>query len=271
MVTNEIRKVRCDDVLTAFMASSRGCVFLTLTTPDVVDLAEIRERWRLFRHEITRKLKSNPKYVMNYEVHPNGHGWHIHSVFNRYLPHEVLLPLARASGFGRLDVRRVGSAGVAEYLTKHALKAYAKRTKYAEKGAKRARLVNTSRGLPRLCDYHYESARLDDERKILRLLLSSRLRPSFLTCAQLARLAVDCNCSTTLDVLDLYRKVCDSAFAVADLAETFTHDAELRKVARLYQEELPICESTNENADGVQAVSAATMDCRTENARHDYD
>lgn len=235
MVTNEIRKIRCDEVLRSFMASSRGCVFLTLTTPDVVDLSEIRRRWREFRHEIMRRLKTDPKYVMNYEVHPNGHGWHIHSVFNRYLPHELLLPLARASGFGRLDVRRVGSAGVAEYLTKHALKAYAKRTKYAEKGAKRARLVNTSRGLPRLCDYHYESSRLDNERKILRLLLSAKLRPSFMTCAQLARLAVDCSCSSTLDVLDLYRKVCDSAYAVAELAESFRLDADLRSSKGLVQ------------------------------------
>ena len=122
MVTNEIRSIRAHDVLSQFMNGSSGCVFFTLTTPDVVDLCEIRRRWREFRHELFRDIKRRkrivPKYVMNYEVHPGGHGWHIHSVINCYVDLRRYLPLIRRCGFGRVDVRRVNSEGVADYLTK---------------------------------------------------------------------------------------------------------------------------------------------------------
>lgn len=127
-----------------------------MTTPDVVDYTEIRARWRNLRHELCDQLH-NARYVMNYEIHPRGHGWHIHGVFDRFVPLRKFLPLIRRYGFGRVDFRKVGTVGVANYLTKHCLKAYrGVRSKCARSG-KRLRLVNTSRGLPRLCDYQYQS------------------------------------------------------------------------------------------------------------------
>lgn len=160
MVSTEIRKVRCDDVLSKFCENG-SAVFFTLTTPDVVDIVEIRSRWRKLRHYlIANVFPPGVKYVMNYEVHPNGHGWHIHSVFSRYVPLKRILPKLKSFGFGRVDVRKVNSKGVADYLTKHALKAYrgvSRALRESSGDSRRLRLVNTSRGLPRLSDYRYES------------------------------------------------------------------------------------------------------------------
>lgn len=140
-------------------------MFFTLTTPDVVDLSEIRNRWRRFRHYLVESVfASGVKYVMNFERHPEGHGWHIHSVFSAYVPLKRILPYVRECGFGRVDVRRVYTTGVAEYLTKHALKAYATANAFLRAdggGVKRMRLVNTSRGLPPLSDYTYLSGYRD--------------------------------------------------------------------------------------------------------------
>lgn len=192
MVTKEIRSIRCDDALEILTVSGEA-VFFTLTTPDEVSFHEIRERWRTFRHDFFRLLRKShhrkPQYVMNYELHPgylikvvtdrlttervlhgdgHSHGWHIHGVVDSFLPSRVLLDYARRAGFGRVDFRRVTSKGVSDYLTKHALKAYKGLTKREREryAGMRLRLVNTSRGLPPLNSYAYESAEIEGEARI---------------------------------------------------------------------------------------------------------
>lgn len=171
------------------LSESGEAVFFTLTTPDVVDYHTIRARWCKLRHALLRSLRTqygkgrSVLYVMNYEKHPGylqkvvyhpkcgeivirsdgiSHGWHIHGVINCFVSLEKFLPLVHCCGFGRTDVRRVTSKGIATYLTKHALKAYTglsrkEREKY--KG-QRMRLVNASRGLPALNEYSYTSSLL---------------------------------------------------------------------------------------------------------------
>ena len=160
MVGKQIREVRCDDVLRYFVKNNKGMCFLTLTTPDVVTLDQIRLRWRNLRHYLVEREGDGFKYVMNYELHPRGHGWHIHGVFNRYinLRGEGLFQLRRY-GFRMISVEKVTSLGVSQYLTKHCLKAYRGVRQKMREGdfSKRLRLVNTSRGLPKLSDYHWQS------------------------------------------------------------------------------------------------------------------
>lgn len=177
MVSKIIKSVRCEDVLKSFMSSSHGCVFLTLTTPDVVDIYEIRKRWRDLRHFLSEKFKGI-KYVMNFEIHPKGHGWHIHSVWNRYIPlTNSLISKFHEFGFGRFDIRRVNSKGVADYLTKHALKAYrgVSQSEMKRNPSFRLRLVNASRGLPVLSDYEWRS---DFKTDLKSLLKRYKLNPS---------------------------------------------------------------------------------------------
>lgn len=177
MVNKAIREFRCDDVLSEFCSSSTRSVFFTLTTPDPCDIIEIRSRWRSLRNFIVRKMENDgygkPRYVMNFEMHPAtllkvrpdgsvyrgsglSHGWHVHGVFDRFVPLRQYLPDIQRFGFGRVDFRVVTSKGVSWYLTKHALKAY-RGVKSSSGDAVRLRLVNSSRGLPRLCDYITES------------------------------------------------------------------------------------------------------------------
>lgn len=194
MVTREIRRARCDDALKLLSEGGRA-VFFTLTTPDEVDFPTIRARWRDLRHSLVRALRrkypnARIEYVMNYEAHPGylqklvsdpktrdrvirsdgrPHGWHIHGVINCFVDLRVFRRMLDQCGFGRVDVRRVTSRGVSDYLTKHALKAYRglsakERRKYA--GA-RMRLVNASRGLPALNEYAYRSVLLDDTRLVM--------------------------------------------------------------------------------------------------------
>ena len=164
MVGKEIREIRCADVLHYFFGNNRGMSFMTLTTPDVVNLDEIRERWRRLRHYLAEREGDGFKYVMNYELHPKGHGWHIHGVFNRYinLRGDGLYQLRRY-GFGMINIKKVSSVGVSLYLSKHCLKAYRGVRDKMKEGdfARRLRLVNTSRGLPRLSDYVWKSGYLD--------------------------------------------------------------------------------------------------------------
>lgn len=180
------KQIRCDDVLGILNAENRA-TFFTLTTPDEVDFETIRARWRDLRHDLVRDMRrkgSTPQYVMNYERHPgylqkvvhkdtpdefivrsdgHSHGWHIHGVISEYLSLMRYRSLFDSCGFGRVDVRRVTSNGVSDYLTKHALKAYRGITKRERErsGVERLRLVNVSRGLPSLASYRVESAYIE--------------------------------------------------------------------------------------------------------------
>lgn len=188
MASRLVKKFRCDDSLQILMKGGRA-VFFTLTTPDEVCLVEIRRRWRNLRNWLVRRLH-NPLYVMNYELHPgylqkevrerdgslflrrsdgHSHGWHIHGVMNCFVPLKELLKKIQSFGFGRVDVRMVNSKGISDYLTKHALKAYRGLTakERREYGNMRLRLVNTSRGLPSLSWYRFESPHLDNQRNML--------------------------------------------------------------------------------------------------------
>ena len=190
----EIRSTRCNDLL-AELVKNGHCVFFTLTTPDVVDYEEIRARWRSLRHELCRQSSmKGARYVMNYEIHPMGHGWHIHGVFDRFVPLRRFLPLIRSFGFGRVDFRRVISVEVADYLTKHCLKAYRGVKASCCCSGRRLRLVNTSRGLPRLADYDYTSEWLKSFRSIFKPVQAVvRATSSFRPMLFFSRLAADLN------------------------------------------------------------------------------
>lgn len=167
-VGREIRRIRCEEVLEKFFDSSKTrTIFLTFTTKDVVDIYTIRGRWRNIRHYLCERYP-HLKYVMNYELHPKGHGWHIHSVWNGFINLRGSdLKKLQSFGFGRINVERVNTLGVADYLSKHCLKAYRGVGEKMHFKGKRLRLVNTSRGLPSLGDFQWQSTHQDNIKKIL--------------------------------------------------------------------------------------------------------
>ena len=158
-----IRKLRASETLDIMIKNK--CYFMTLTTRDVVDYFEIRERWRNLRHWFVRRLHC--RYIQNFELHPWGHGWHIHCVVDNFVPLKKYLKKIQSFGFGRVDVRRVYTKEISEYLTKHALKAYSGISRSTMKipTGERLRLVNQSRGLPSLSDYYQSSPYLEHLRK----------------------------------------------------------------------------------------------------------
>jgi hypothetical protein len=166
----EIRQLRADDTLKILMEKSK-CIFLTLTTPDIVSYDQVRERWRNLRHWLIRRL-GKPKYIMNYELHPKGHGWHIHAVLTSYIPLSKYLDKIQSFGFGRVGVEVVYNRFVSDYLTKHCLKSYRGiNKKYKRYGDfNRMRLVNQSRGLPPLSDYEYRSDYMSSLREVSKIL-----------------------------------------------------------------------------------------------------
>lgn len=191
------KQLRAADALRQLMEGGNA-TFFTFTTPDVVDYETISARWREVRHDLVQAMRRrtgvSPQYVMNFEKHPGylqkvvsadtfeesiirsdglSHGWHIHGVMNRYIDLKYYLRMIQSVGFGRVDVRRVTSEGVSDYLTKHALKAYRGISSRERQrcGVERLRLVNTSRGLPSLASYRSESAFLDKCRYMMHLQL----------------------------------------------------------------------------------------------------
>lgn len=191
-----IRRLRCEDVLKYFNDSKYKMTFLTLTTKDVVSYEEIRKRWRKLRHKMCERMKG-VKYVMNFELHPNGHGWHIHSVWTKYIPLKGNLNFFKSCGFGRVNVQQVKTLGVADYLSKHCLKAYRGEIEQMKLKGKRLRLVNTSRGLARLSDYRWQSDFNDD---VLRLVKDDEFQKEFYTFTfaqkyRVAELSILFNCS----------------------------------------------------------------------------
>lgn len=167
MVGKEKREYRASDSLKKM--TLRKCVFLTLTTRDVVSYSEIRQRWRNLRHWLIRRL-GRPLYVMNYEVHPSGHGWHIHVVIQSYVDLKLYLGKIQSFGFGRVNVRPITNLGIADYLTKHCMKPYrgSGKSSFSMGEYTRCRLINQSRGLPCLADYHYSSDYIEKLRKVLK-------------------------------------------------------------------------------------------------------
>ena len=174
--SKEIKAIRADDTLKLLMEKSK-CIFLTLTTPDVVDYVEIRERWRNLRHWLVRRL-NKPNYIMNYEIHPKGHGWHIHAVFTCYINLNKYLRKIRSFGFGRVGVEVVYNKFVSEYLMKHCLKPFRDLNSLKRLGDfKRFRMINQSRGLPPLSDYEYRSDYIKSFKEVCSHLRSRVITP----------------------------------------------------------------------------------------------
>lgn len=127
------------------LSSFKDAVFLTLTTADVVNLADLRQRWRKFRHDYIRHV-GKVNYVCVFEVHPKGHGYHVHVVFDRgYLPIQVIRRYSTFAGFGRVHIEKAFDLQRASYYLVKYLSKSIKNSRAL--GVSRVRLINLSRGL----------------------------------------------------------------------------------------------------------------------------
>ena len=103
--------------LDRLFADRQTAYFWTFTFPDLPDFPEVRERWRKLVNWLKRAFQDTVHGVRVYEIHET-HGIHLHAIFNRRVPVQVLRPAAKRYGFGRIHVKRVSRAG-AGYLAKY--------------------------------------------------------------------------------------------------------------------------------------------------------
>lgn len=132
--------------------------FLTLTVPEHgLPLKVVTARFRAFRNSrFVRYLLKGHDYICVYEKHPNGHGWHIHIVLNRFVPIRECRAIAQRYGFGRVHIELCGS-DIGKYISKYISKTLQARPDEC----KGLRLINVSRGLLALRDIVVSSPSID--------------------------------------------------------------------------------------------------------------
>jgi len=148
--------------------------FLTLTVPEHgLPLKVVTARFRSLRNSpFVRDLLKGHDYVCVYEKHPNGHGWHIHIVLNRFVPIREFRLISERYGFGRIHIELCGS-DIGKYISKYISKTLQDRPD----DCKGLRLINVSRGLLALRDIIVSSPSIEFMKRNFHDVLVSHLRP----------------------------------------------------------------------------------------------
>ncbi len=147
-------------VASAELMSTRGRLrFGTLTVRlDGLPLRVVADMWRSFSNSRWwRSISRKRDYILVYEPHPNGHGWHIHFLCNFYIPIRDLVYESSKYGFGVAWMESV-SVDHVYYISKYISKS---RRISRREGSKGVRLVNVSRSMLPLSDVIVSSPMLD--------------------------------------------------------------------------------------------------------------
>lgn len=104
--------------------AGRNCTCWTFTCADVLQKdRDYSLRWNALWKRIAAEFPA-VQGVRVYELHPGGHGIHVHAIFSSYLRVERVRALAGAAGWGRVHVfhpRRSWSRYLAKHLRKSSL------------------------------------------------------------------------------------------------------------------------------------------------------
>jgi len=98
----------------------------TLTFEHAADLSQASSAWSALWDRL-RKTYGSLWAFRVFEIHPGGHGWHVHFVCDAYLWVNHVRHLSTLAGFGRINVKRIRRERVGYVL------------KYVTKGLSRAR------------------------------------------------------------------------------------------------------------------------------------
>lgn len=91
---------------------------------------EVVKRLGEFGKRLARRMPGI-RWLAVLELHPGGHGWHVHMLVSRYVPKEIV---RKIWGHGHIDVRSIAGRGVVDSLSA-ARKAAAYASKYVSKDA----------------------------------------------------------------------------------------------------------------------------------------
>jgi hypothetical protein len=92
----------------------------------------ISYRWTQFIKRLQRFYFPTLRTIRVLQKHPGGHGWHVHALLDRFIPHSILLRVAKECGLGRIDfqmVSRQRRQDVIQYVCRYVTRDLRKRDK----------------------------------------------------------------------------------------------------------------------------------------------
>lgn len=102
------------------LLEGRKCGYLwTFTFAETLDFRVAADRWCLCRKQLVREL--NFSGVRVYELHPGGHGLHVHVVTASWYSARAVRRIVKLNGLGRIHAKRISGRGglyIAKYLSK---------------------------------------------------------------------------------------------------------------------------------------------------------
>jgi len=110
----------------AYFKGFSKCYLWTFTFRDVVSKSEYRECWQKLQTYLRRISSTDPVYggfhgIKAVELHPSGHGYHVHIITREKYDVNVIRPIAIICGWGRIHVKKIPverSLYIGKYLSK---------------------------------------------------------------------------------------------------------------------------------------------------------
>lgn len=112
-------KAACEMTILDMVEKTDRCYLWTFTFREVLPLKTAAKLWSYARRDMVRQLSYCGVRV--YEIHPGGHGLHIHVVTSNYYRVEAIRAICNKHGLGRIDVVRIPPSDacyVCKYLAK---------------------------------------------------------------------------------------------------------------------------------------------------------
>jgi len=109
-------KSSAENFIEEAVKNKRKVYFWTFTFRECTTVAEGSKKWS----ELLQALKRNfvrIAGVRRYELHPGGHGLHIHCLFDSRLDVNQVRPIAKKLGFGRIHVMKVEGSDAKKHAT----------------------------------------------------------------------------------------------------------------------------------------------------------
>lgn len=99
----------------------RRLYFWTFTFRECLPVDDACELWSQLLSTL-RMVNYRMFGVRRFELHPGGHGLHVHMILDERIDVNKIRPIAQSIGFGRIHVRRLGATDLEEalkYMTKY--------------------------------------------------------------------------------------------------------------------------------------------------------
>lgn len=111
----------CAMAIDSLLAGRESCRLWTFTVPRKQPPRVTASMWSLLQRDLVRSLHFQAVRV--FELHPGGHGLHVHAVTPHFYPVDWVRVLTNSHGWGRIHVKVV-PACAAGYVTKYLSKQF---------------------------------------------------------------------------------------------------------------------------------------------------